>query len=496
MALVIAVVLLVAMAMPAFAAVSDASDTYPIKVEVNGIEDGNTLTLYKIVQFNYDAETNDFNYTLASGLPADYDTIEELAALTPDGYSLAEGSTIKAAADALAYGIANGDITPIGTAVTATASGDKATIATCPAGWYVAVVTGTADTGIIYQNMIIDAMPVVDSANNTYKANDNVSFDVKHSDEKITKGVGDDPDHTAAVDTTDKYSVGDKVPYEIKTNIPNYPNPSKVATFKITDTPSDLTDIIDATGADKMTVTINGTEVARSADLTSAGATYTVTQSGDGFIIEFAKDYILAHPGQSVVVNYKATIKESATIAADGETASNTAKLTFNPNPNDDSTVEPDDTTKDYTYGINVLKFDESSGAAKTPLKGAEFELQDADGNVIKAAAPVDSNGYISWNGLAAGTYKIVETKAPAGFKLDSTPHEVTLSSTTATTDDRASSGTTETNFLQSDIPNTPGTTLPSTGGIGTTLFYIIGGCIVAAAVIALVARRKAKAEQ
>jgi len=482
MVVFVAVMMTMTLTSRVYAAPSDASDAYKVKqVEVSGIKAGNTLKLYKIAQFNLDTATNEFSYTLATGLPAAYDTIDELAALTPDGYSFADGSTIKAAADALAFGIAGGTITPIGSAVTATAAtGDKATIENLPAGWYIAVVSGTNDTSFIYQNMIIDAMPVVDAANNGYMSAANVTFEVKHTTDTVTKTVGSDK-----VESTDKYSVGDKVPFEITTNIPNYPNPSKVATFKITDTPDDLTDIITETGDDAMTVTVAGTVVARGSD------TYTVTQSGDGFIITFAKDFILAHPGQAVVVSYKATIKSTATITDAGLTADNTAKITFNPNPNEDGTVEPNDKTELYTYGVNVFKY-EQDGETKKKLTGAKFVLYKEDGTTVAGQeTAVDSNGYVSWKGLAAGSYKLVETQAPAGYKLNSNPIPVTITKDAAKQDDRATANVTENYFLQVDVPNEKGATLPATGGIGTTIFHIAGAALVLGAGILLISKKR-----
>ena len=462
-----------------FAATADASDSYKVaKVEVSGIKDGNTLKLYKIVQFNLDAQTNAFDYTLATGLPAAYDTIEELAALTPDGYTLAAaGTTIRVAADTLANGIAEETITPIGSAVNATASGNKATIENLPAGWYVAVVSGTADDSIIYQNMLINALPVVDADNNGYKAAADVTFDVKHTTDTVTKTVGSEK-----AEQTDKYSVGDSVPFEITTNIPNYPNPAKVATFEISDTPSDLTDDVTS-----VKVKVNGSEVAAGAD------TYTVTADGDGFKIVFNKAYILAHPGQAVVVNYNATIKSSAVIANDGLTADNKAKIKFNPNPNEDGTVEPEDQTKLYTYGVTVLKHEE--GKETKTLKGAKFVLYASNGTtVVRQETEVDANGKLTWDGLEAGTYKLVETAAPAGYKLDSTPRVITLSKTTATGDDPLKDGD-QTYVLESKVPNTPGTSLPSTGGIGTTIFYILGALLIVGAGVLLIARRKVAAK-
>ena len=91
-------------AVGAFAATSDASDTFKVgKLEVSGIKDGNTLKLYKIAQFNYDSATNAFDYTLANGLPADYDTIDKISAIQSDGYEFKEGgSAAKTLADTLA----------------------------------------------------------------------------------------------------------------------------------------------------------------------------------------------------------------------------------------------------------------------------------------------------------------------------------------------------------------------------------------------------------
>ena len=482
MVVFVAVLMAMTLTSRVYAAPSDASDTYKVsKVEVSGIKDGNTLKLYKIVQFNLDAATNEFSYEFAKGLPAEYDSIDELAALTPDGYTLAGASdTIRIAADALAYGIANGDIKPIGSAVSQTAASNKATIENLPAGWYVAVVSGTNDTSFIYQNMIIDAMPVVDDANNRYMPAANVTFEVKHTTDTVTKTVGSDK-----VESTDKYSVGDKVPFEITTNIPNYPNPSKVATFKITDTPNDLTDIIAETGDDAMTVTVNGTAVKRGTD------TYTVAQSGDGFVITFVKDYILTHPGQPVIVSYKATIKPSAAITEAGLTAENTVKITFNPNPNEDGTVEPNDTTKLYTYGVNVFKY-EQDGETKKKLTGAKFVLYKEDGTTVAGQeTAVDSNGYVSWKGLAAGSYKLVETQAPAGYKLNSNPIPVTITKDAAKQDDRATANVTENYFLQVDVPNEKGATLPATGGIGTTIFHIAGAALVLGAGILLISKKR-----
>ena len=485
--IIVALILAAAVGL-AFAAPVDVSDTYKVSsVQVSGIKEGNTLTLYKIVTFKLDTDTNEFDYDFAAGLPSDLDTIDELSALSPNGYSLeAADSTIRVAADKLANLIANGTITPIGSAVTATAgSGDTATISNLPAGYYVAVVTGTADNSIIYQHMLINAMPVVDTDNNTYKSAADISFKVKHTTESVTKGVGTTADHSAETQTTDAYTVRDRVPFEIKTFIPNYPNPSESAKFIIKDTPTNLSDDVTT-----VKVTVEGDDETGSAAGSIAGK-FTVAAEGNGFTVTFEKDYILAHPSAHVTVNYDAVITDGALVDSEkGLTAENTASIIFNPNPNEIDEVTPEDKTEIYTYGLDVLKYED--GDTTKPLKGAEFILYAEDGTtVVRDQIAVDSNGHISWNKLKAGTYKLVEKKAPTGYKIDETPRTIVISSESATEDDRTTSGTTENYFYQIDVPNTAGVSLPSTGGIGTTIFYVVGGLLVIGAAVILVARRK-----
>ena len=478
-------VMMLAFTSPIYAEPVDVSDTYLVKVEVTGIKEGNSLILYKIVSFKLDAETNAVAYQLAEGLPEEYDSIDELAAIKSDGYVFSPESDAKTCADVLANLIANGTVSPLETVTIVAGSENKAVQTDVPAGWYIAVASGTKDTGIIYQNMLINALPVVDTQNNTYKSASDISFGVKHSDETITKGVGGNPDYTAETDSSDAYLIGDTVPFEIKSNIPNYPNPSKEATFVITDTPTNLTDTVSS-----VKVTVAGDD----ATGTTAGSIdgkFAVAASGNGFTVTFVKDYILSHPGAAVTVNYNAVINADATIDNAGLTANNTAKITFNPNPNEAGTVEPEDNTKLYTYGLTILKYKE--GDESTTLKGAKFILYASDGTtVVKAETSVDDNGRLTWDGLKAGSYKLVETVAPGGYKLNSTPREITISKDNAKGDDPHKAGD-QTYVLECKIPNTEGSSLPSTGGIGTTIFHVGGAALAICAGVLLISKKRMK---
>ena len=119
----------------------------------------------------------------------------------------------------------------------------------------------------------------------------------------------------------------------------------------------------------------------------------------------------------------------------------------------------------------------------------------------------VDANGVLTFENLGAGTYTISELVSPAGYNLLKSPITVTI--TWNGTDDEAGmwsvaatskgvDGVGETinatladNMFSINVVNQAGVTLPSTGGIGTTIFYVVGGLLVLAAVVLLVTKRR-----
>ena len=98
--------------------------------------------------------------------------------------------------------------------------------------------------------------------------------------------------------------------------------------------------------------------------------------------------------------------------------------------------------------------------------------------------------------GLDHGTYKLQEIKAPAGYNLLTAPTNIVIN---ATHEEKAGGSEAETTFSDSvmsvNVENQKGATLPETGGIGTTIFYIVGGIMVVAAVVLLVTKKRMSAE-
>ena len=131
--------------------------------------------------------------------------------------------------------------------------------------------------------------------------------------------------------------------------------------------------------------------------------------------------------------------------------------------------------------------------------------------NVSDATTLVtDGNGQIKVNGLAAGTYYLKETKAPDGYNqlenpvemvigaaigVDTTTGEQELTALSITVDGKEGTADTNTGTVTATIINNKGVTLPSTGGIGTTIFYVIGGILVIGAAVVLIVRRRMNAE-
>ena len=93
-----------------------------------------------------------------------------------------------------------------------------------------------------------------------------------------------------------------------------------------------------------------------------------------------------------------------------------------------------------------------------------------------------DNNGTATFGGLADGTYYLVEIKAPAGYNQLTAPAKVTV----------AGSSTDTTKLtVTAEVENKTGTLLPSTGGMGTTVFYVLGFVLVMGAVVLLVTKKR-----
>ena len=263
----------------------------------------------------------------------------------------------------------------------------------------------------------------------------------------------------------------------------------------------------------KVFVDNSGTETEITSGFAIDTSSETNTSDGHSFTIKFTnlKDINTITSTSKIIVKYSATLNENtATVGSTGNP--NTAHLVYSNNPNGEGKgTTPDSEVKVYTYAVVINKKDSSSPAQ--PLNGATFKLEKYDGTAWKIVETIEGTSVstFTFDGLDDGRYKLSETKAPAGynpiepvyFKIEAT-HNATsglsvLTGTATTADGTVINDNPPISFtpvlvdgtLTADVKNAKGDPLPSTGGIGTTIFYVGGGALVAVAGVFLIAKKR-----
>ena len=247
-------------------------------------------------------------------------------------------------------------------------------------------------------------------------------------------------------------------------------------------------------------ITLNGTAVDAS--------NYTVTApaaDGDTFDVTFTQAFCdTLAAGDQIVISYTATLNENAVVGLPGNP--NTSKVSYGDSSNTKYTPESQTTT--YTWDVDVLKYTKN-GETETALAGAKFTLsKSADGsspialvskgnNVYRVAKTgetgtvteitTDATGKFTIQGLDADTYYLTETAAPAGY------NKLADAVTIVIGENGVVNGTTEApqGVDEVKVLNQSGTELPSTGGMGTTIFYVLGSILVVGAAVLLVTRKR-----
>lgn len=249
-----------------------------------------------------------------------------------------------------------------------------------------------------------------------------------------------------------------------------------------------------------------------------AGKTWTLTMND----VKTAAEGVDLTDGAVVEVIYKAHLNKDAftfdaSTAADGtdQVNKNSVYLEYSNNPNTDHSGDLGKTKEDhvwvFTYKVNNTKYADEAASGKE-LGGAKFSIKSGDTvlklidnkdgtytvadqaateGVVTEMTSADGTGKFDVIGLDAGTYTLTETKAPSGYNT-AADQTITITAAHKETDgtDKAALDLGQSTTTIQVVDNS-GAVLPSTGGMGTRLFYFIGGILVAGAGVVLVTRRR-----
>ena len=504
MALMLAAIMMMAMSVTAFAA-EGATGTHTLTVNVKSTEPaqdlkGQTINLYKLfdVTESKSGETTNYAYTvnntykdaLASVLKIgetskDEEFVKAVADQEATIQQFANDFTAKALTDNLGATKTSGKITESKTSYEFTG---------LDAGYYLVYVTGGKE--------IQSSLVTVDADTNT--------VNLKTEAPSITK--------TADKETV---SIGQVVKYTVTGSIPDTTGYAEYV-YKIHDELSTGLDFVnDAAGTaleeGATTVTVAVAFGEGSTDASTAPTTATLDSTNKKKMSLDLSEWVRANQtnkGKEFTVTYYAKVNKDAVV-----TEKNNAKLEYGNNPTDTTTTTPSE-AKTPTYPLDILKTKKDSNVK---LAGAKFSLYTSEADAKNGTNPikvtgkngnyvVDSNstttefesveniegkGYnLRVNGLAEGTYYLVETKAPDGYNKLTAPVVIKITKSTDTDVNNwtiSKDGTVETDKII-DIANSTGSLLPSTGGRGAIAFAVIAALLVFGVAVSFIRDKRKEA--
>ena len=504
MALMLAAIMMMAMSVTTFA----AGTTCSLTVNAKGGQDlkGQTINLYKLFDVTESGEAPNKNYaytvntqykdTLTSVLGISADSKDEAFAEEVTKLGADNTTGVQNFANTFTTEALKSNLTATETSGKITEESNKTsyTFDNLTAGYYLVYVTGGKE--------IQSSLVTVDAPTNT--------VNLKTEAPSINK--------TADKETAE---IGQVVKYTVKGAIPDTTGYDQYQ-YIIHDTLSKGLDFVnDATGTAcegnsvKVTVAFTG-----ATDASTAPTTATIDTKNSKKMSLDLSAWVKANQtnkGKEFTVTYYAKVNKAAVV-----TEKNQAQLEYGNNPDNTTTTTPSE-VKTPTYPLDILKIKQDS---TEKLAGAKFRLYSSEadakanneskaikvspvvaGNYVvdpestttefESVKSIEEKGYnLHVNGLAEGTYYLVETKAPDGFNKLTAPVVIKITKSTDADVNNwtiSKDGTAENDKII-DIANSTGSLLPSTGGRGAIAFAVIAALLVFGVAVSFIRDKRKEA--
>ena len=491
-ALLLTAVMTITMSVTAFAAEPSCSLTVNVKGGQN--LKGQTISLYKLFDLSTSKSGETTNYAYTVSKTTGYkDALKSalgtsLQGTTDEDYANAVLNLGKDNSDAVQKFANDFTATALKSKLSATKTSNKITepktsfdFNNLTPGYYLVYVTGGKE--------IQSSLVTVEKETNT--------VNLKTEAPSITK--------TADKDTV---SIGQVVKYTVTGSVPDTTGYSEYV-YNIHDTLSNGLDFVnDETGTPTSDGNVKVTVAFKDAtDASTAPTTATIDTDNSKKMSLDLSEWVKAsqaNKGKEFTVTYYAKVNKVADVST-----KNNATLEYGNNPGETTTTTPSE-AKTPTYPLDIKKFAKTDNKM---LAGTKFKLYKdsvADENVIKvtgsegnyvvdpnskntvfeSVASITGQNYnLHVNGLAAGTYYLVETEAPAGYNKLTASIKVVI----AKDGDNwtiSKDGTPETDKII-DVENSTGSILPSTGGMGTIAFTVVAAILVLGVAVSFIRDRK-----
>ena len=499
-AILLSAMLMLSLAVPASAA----------SITIDGGASGSEYAAYKLLNAT-DGGDDKFAYTLnekytsilqnITGTTTQADIVAYIAAL--------DDERIRTFANAVyaAIGAADPAISADYHSVDAAIENDAANVfENVDQGYYLIVETALGTTGENYGSDTY-SLVMLDTA-----GNDAVTVTTKEDVPTVEKKVEEKNDSTTDDPTwgdSADYDVGDEIDYKITGTVSAKYAEYKSYYYSFSDTMDDGLTL----DQDSITIMIGDVDVTSQFDIDTTEHSFTATTNLKE--LDAARDDVTITDTTKIIVTYTATLNENAVSGSTGN--KNEVILKYENDPyhegdgNPDTPDEPDEPGKTpedvnivFTYDVIVNKTDGTN-----PLTGAGFTLYKWDASIegedkwdaVSDEVKGDALTTFEFKKLDEGKYKLVETTVPAGynkaadveFEIISTLTEGENPELKALVVDPSANFTVtlSSGSIATTVVNNAGTELPSTGGIGTTIFYALGAALMIGAGVLLVTKKR-----